>query len=138
MLLGVAEKLKSCVETALTFLYPDVCQHCYESRATQAEGYVCSKCWGNVRFIVPPICDRCGLPFEGEISDTFECANCRQIELHFTSARSSVAAKGMVLDIIHRWKYSALVLALCFPLVYLGNVARIAAIVGAALTATIN
>jgi ComF family protein len=97
--------LKSCAESALTFFYPDVCQYCYESRSTKAEGYVCSECWRNVRFIVPPICDRCGLPFEGEISDVFECANCRELELHFVHARSAVAAKDMVLELIHRWKY---------------------------------
>ena len=52
------------------------------------------------------MCDRCGLPFEGEISDRFECANCRELDLAFSTARSAVAAKGMVLDVIHRWKYS--------------------------------
>lgn len=100
------DKLKSSAETALTFLYPDVCQCCHQARATKAESYVCQKCWGDVRFIVPPICDRCGLPFEGEIGTTFECANCREMELHFSSARSAVAAKGLTLDVIHRWKYS--------------------------------
>jgi competence protein ComFC len=97
--------LKQCAEAALTFVYPDVCQHCHEGSATKDEGYVCSQCWRNVRFIVPPICHRCGLPFEGAITDTFECANCREMELHFTQARSAVAARGMVLEIIHRWKY---------------------------------
>ncbi len=52
------------------------------------------------------MCDRCGLPFDGEIGDSFECANCREMELHFSRACSTAAAKGMVLDIIHRWKYS--------------------------------
>lgn len=98
--------LQSCAEAALTFIYPDVCQHCLAARATAAEGYVCSGCWREVRFIVAPMCDRCGLPFEGAISDAFECANCQQMDLQFSSARSAVAAKGMVLDIIHRWKYS--------------------------------
>ena len=92
-------------EAALTFIYPDVCQHCHERKAVRSEGYVCSDCWRNVRFIVPPMCDRCGLPFEGEIGVTFECANCREMDLHFSRARSAVAAKGMTLEIIHRWKY---------------------------------
>ncbi len=90
----------------MTFIYPDVCQVCNQARATAPGGYVCSECWRQVRFIVPPMCDRCGLPFEGEISDRFECANCRELDLSFSTARSAVAAKGMVLDVIHRWKYS--------------------------------
>lgn len=99
------EQLRQFAQAGLTFLYPDVCQICRAHRATTAEGYVCSDCWRNVRFVVPPMCDRCGLPFEGEISDRFECGNCRELDLSFSTARSAVAAKGMVLDIIHRWKY---------------------------------
>lgn len=102
---SVVNVLKSCAESALTFFYPDICQYCLEARATRTDGYVCSGCWRNVRFIVPPRCERCGLPFEGEISDAFECANCQEMELHFSYARSAIAAKGMVLEIIHRWKY---------------------------------
>lgn len=90
----------------ISLVYPDVCQVCREAKATPREGYVCSECWSNVQFIVPPLCDRCGTPFEGEISDVFECANCQELDLQFSSARSAVAAKGMVLEIIHRWKYS--------------------------------
>lgn len=92
-------------EAALTFVYPDVCQHCHEARATRQEGYICQGCWREVRFIVPPMCDRCGLPFEGAVSDVFDCANCQEMDLRFTRARSAVAAKSMVLEIIHRWKY---------------------------------
>jgi ComF family protein len=106
MTLDLASGLKSFAESALTFLYPDVCQHCHERRATRAEGYVCSHCWRHVRFIVPPMCDRCGLPYEGEIGAAFECGNCREMDLRFSRARSAVAARGMVLDIIHRWKYT--------------------------------
>src|SRR5881397_3040005 len=98
--------LRRYAEAALTFFYPDVCQYCREASAGWPEGYVCSACSRNVRFIVPPRCERCGLPFEGAITDTFECANCREMELHFSYARSAVAAKGMVLEVIHRWKYS--------------------------------
>jgi competence protein ComFC len=106
MTLDLATGLKSLAESALTFLYPDVCQHCHEARATRADGYVCANCWRQVRFIVPPICERCGLPFEGEIGDAFVCGNCDELALHFSRARSAVAARGMVLDILHRWKYS--------------------------------
>jgi ComF family protein len=102
----VPARLKAIAEAALTFIYPDVCQYCHEERATREEGYVCARCWRQVRFIVPPLCERCGLPFEGEITDAFKCGNCREMDLHFSRARSCVAAQGMVLEIIHRWKYS--------------------------------
>ncbi len=41
MTLDATIKLGFWAETALTFFYPDVCQHCHENRATRAEGYVC-------------------------------------------------------------------------------------------------
>jgi competence protein ComFC len=86
-------------------VYPAVCQFCGEQRAAAADGYVCSRCWSQVRFIRPPFCDRCGLPYPGELTTTFECANCRELELHFCSARSAVVAGGVVLEAIHRYKY---------------------------------
>jgi ComF family protein len=106
MTLNLATGLKAFAESALSFLYPDVCQHCHAASATRPEGYVCGQCWRQVRFIVPPLCERCGLPFEGEIGATFQCGNCAEMDLHFSRARSAVAAQGMVLDILHRWKYS--------------------------------
>jgi ComF family protein len=92
-------------DTALSLFYPDACQVCGEERATAREGYVCPKCWQNLRFIRPPFCERCGLPFEGAITTSFECANCHEMELHFARARSVIAAKGMALELIHRYKY---------------------------------
>jgi ComF family protein len=105
MHLALPKKLKPWADAALGFVYPDVCQLCHEERATRDEGYVGAGCRAQVRFIEPPFCDRCGLPFEGEINASFQCTNCREMELHFSSARSAVAAHGPVLDAIHKYKY---------------------------------
>lgn len=94
------------VEAGLALLYPRACQLCGQHRATRAEGFVCPNCWRQVRFIRPPFCERCGLPFDGEISTPFECSNCKDMELHFRSARSAVTAKGVTLEVIHRYKYN--------------------------------
>jgi competence protein ComFC len=101
----LAVSISQCVEAGLALFYPRVCQLCQAERATPAEGFVGRKCWAGVRFIKPPFCERCGLPHEGDITTPFECANCRDLELHFSSARSAVAAKGVTLEIIHRFKY---------------------------------
>jgi len=98
---------KPWADTALSFVFPDVCQLCAAKRATKREGYVCEDCRAQVRCIDAPFCERCGLPFEGEITGTFECTNCREMELHFASARSAVTAQGPVLDAIHRYKYKS-------------------------------
>jgi competence protein ComFC len=102
---AIAATIQNSINTGLGFLYPEICRICETERATAKSGFVCSKCWTQVRFIRPPFCERCGLPFEGDITTTFECTNCREMELHFSSARSAVVAKTIVLEIIHRFKY---------------------------------
>jgi ComF family protein len=93
----------------LALFYPNTCQICGRERALPQEGYVCERCWarpGALRFIARPFCERCGLPFEGEITTRFECSNCREAELEFVYARAAVAARGLALEVIHRYKYS--------------------------------
>jgi competence protein ComFC len=101
--LGVT--FKNWLEAGLAFFYPPSCQFCGENRAEPDEGLVCPRCWSQVRFIKPPFCKRCGLPFEGDLTTPFECANCREMDLHFSAARSAVVANGVVLEAIHRYKY---------------------------------
>jgi competence protein ComFC len=90
----------------LNLLYPPVCQLCHGHRAETRDGFVCAKCRSHVRLIRAPFCDRCGLPFEGDLTTAFVCTNCNDLKLHFTSARSAVVAKTVVLEAIHRFKYS--------------------------------
>jgi ComF family protein len=99
-------KHQSWLNAGLGLLYPEVCQLCHKQRAVARDGFVCSSCWSHVRFIRAPFCERCGLPFEGDFTTKFECTNCREMELHFSSARSAVVAKTVVLEAIHRFKYS--------------------------------
>ncbi|HEV2692276.1 MAG TPA: ComF family protein [Verrucomicrobiae bacterium] len=103
---SVTGHLKPWLNKSLGLFYPEVCQLCNAERATADDGFVGPQCWAQVRFIRAPFCDRCGLPFEGDITTKFECTNCRELKLHFTSARSAVVAKTTVLEAIHRFKYS--------------------------------
>lgn len=103
--MSLLTSLRSISDSALGFIYPNVCQICGDERASTREGFVCSQCWHQVRFIKPPFCRRCGLPFGGEVTDSFECSNCRELEFDFSFARSAVSARGVVLEVIHRYKY---------------------------------
>lgn len=96
---------KSWLDAALSFLYPEVCQLCGQEPASPGNGYVGTNCRKKIEFIAPPICERCGMAFEGEITTAFECTNCREGDFAFAYARSAVAAKGTALEIIHRYKY---------------------------------
>jgi competence protein ComFC len=101
----LAAPVKSWLNTGLGFFFPEICQLCEAEHATAEDGFVGAKCWSHVRFIRPPFCKRCGLPFEGDLTTSFECTNCREMELHFSSARSAVVAKTVVLEAVHRFKY---------------------------------
>jgi ComF family protein len=105
MMTEMANLFRTALDTGLNLVYPPVCQICREERAGAAEGYVGPNCWSGVRFVSAPFCERCGLPFEGEMTHPFECANCQEMELHFRSARSAVVANALLLDVIHRYKY---------------------------------
>jgi len=103
---AVAESISSWLNAGLALVYPEVCQLCGAARATPAEGFVCAGCRAKVRFIERPFCERCGRPYQGEITGEFECPNCRGQELHFRQARSAVVACERMLEVIHRYKYS--------------------------------
>lgn len=96
----------SAVETALGLLYPEVCQLCLDETASARDGYVGAQCRRAVQFIRPPFCQRCGLPYDGDLTTSFECSNCRDLELHFSSARAAVVSKTVVREAVHRFKYS--------------------------------
>jgi competence protein ComFC len=86
-------------------IYPEVCQLCGNARATPSESFVCNACRSAVRYIEPPFCSHCGLPFQGAITDAFECAQCKEMQWAFSFARSAVIARDEVLEVIHRYKY---------------------------------
>lgn len=96
-------------ERFLALFYPEICQICRTAKATSAESYLCTTCrTGNdgIKFVEPPFCNCCGLPFEGDITVSFECANCREQQIHFRSARAAVKFTGVVKEVVHRYKYN--------------------------------
>lgn len=103
---AAAGKVQGWLNSGLALVYPEICQVCKDEPATPREGFVGSKCWSQVRFIRPPFCERCGLPFQGEITSEFVCTNCNELELHFSYARAAVVLKTIMLDVIHQFKYS--------------------------------
>jgi ComF family protein len=104
-MIPLLHSVKDCLNAGLALLYPEVCQICGEARASAVESYLCSSCRGSARLITRPFCERCGLPFEGAITTSFECSNCEAHDWSFSYARAAVIARDTVLEIIHRYKY---------------------------------
>jgi ComF family protein len=102
---ALAETFREHLDVGLAFFYPETCQLCRTEHATPEDGFVCALCRSQVRFIKPPFCERCGLPYPGDFTTPFECTNCREMKLHFSSARSAVVAHDIVRETVHRYKY---------------------------------
>ncbi len=96
---------KSFLNSGLAFIYPEVCQLCGDERATAEQSFLCTRCRASARFIEPPFCERCGFPFQGAITNRFECSKCRGREWFFSQARSAILARDQMLEVIHRYKY---------------------------------
>jgi competence protein ComFC len=101
----IAMSLKTWADATLNFIYPEHCRLCGQHRAAQSDSYVCEKCRAAVKFVEPPYCEHCGMPFRGALTTKFECGNCKELELHFDYARSAVIAGEKILGVIHRYKY---------------------------------
>lgn len=97
------EALRFACEGAGSLLYPPRCEIC----AAQIgwEEYLCETCGGKARRIEPPFCQTCSAPFDGDITTEFSCANCHDRHFHFTHAVSCFRSRGVVRELIHRFKY---------------------------------
>jgi len=100
-----ASSAKRWLDAALAFCYPEICQVCGKSRATPEQCFVCEKCSARLRRVQDPFCRRCGLPSQGAITTSYECANCQELRLSFSSARAAIIANDVALDLIHKFKY---------------------------------
>ena len=88
---------------AVSLWYPPFCEICSEPVARTR--YLCADCAGNAPRIRPPFCYTCSEPFEGEITETFTCANCAHRLLHFEAAVSAYRSRGVVRHLLHQFKY---------------------------------
>ncbi len=88
---------------ALTF--PEVCQVCNNAEAEPKTGFACQPCRQNARRILPPWCDQCGVPFDGELGTGLTCRDCHEDRWDFDNARALYSASGLVREVIHRFKY---------------------------------
>jgi competence protein ComFC len=90
-------------------IFPHVCEICGAAEAGPDDSFICGACRNSDRAIEPvepPFCQKCGLWFQGAITTQFRCANCADLNLQFTYARSAAKFKGLTKEIIHRYKYS--------------------------------
>ena len=94
------------IRSSWAIIYPEVCQICNERRANPDDGYVCENCISKITFINKSICDQCGNPFEGNLTECFNCSDCTFGRPHYKHARSPCTLEGPLQTLIHRNKYT--------------------------------
>src|SRR5437867_422610 len=91
-------------EAAIGLVYPRNCQLCETAMGEKERGVVCAACLGKVKYIAPPFCQRCALPFDGAVHEPFTCGYCQGLKFHFERAVAACRAEGVVRECIHRFK----------------------------------
>lgn len=96
--------LKQAVRAVGTLFYPPHCVNC--SIALENEESLCEECQKSMEPISAPFCEVCSQPFEGMFPSEFTCSNCEERDLSFSCSVSAYRSKGIVRELVHRFKYN--------------------------------
>jgi len=99
----VANLTQPLLRTLVELFYPSYCVGCGFAQTPGV--FLCDQCVASTPRIAPPFCHCCSRPFEGAITGEFCCPNCEDRALAFDCAVCVYQAKGVLRDLIHRFKY---------------------------------
>jgi ComF family protein len=89
-------------------MIPPVCLACRQPLATHDT--ICAGCWGSVKFIHPPVCDRLGIPLPydpggpGDVRPVSAAALADPPD--YECARAAAHFDGVIRNLIHAFKYA--------------------------------
>lgn len=87
----------------LDLLLPPRCLAC--GAVVAAEAPLCGSCWAQLRFLAPPLCTCCGLPFEHDLGPDALCGDCARERPPYERARAvfryDEASRGLILAFKH-------------------------------------
>jgi len=96
--------MRALIERYLQFLLPPQCQ-CCEKFLEEGQQGICPDCLSKIRWIEPPLCTLCGVPFLSSEVENHPCGACLTRGKYFTMARAVGYYEGPLREAIHRWKY---------------------------------
>ena len=82
--------------------YPRHCEGC--QKALLQEEHLCHDCWNKMEASAELCCEVCSYPLVSTDSKT--CSNCAERKLHFVAAVSAFCYRGLMKDLLARYKYS--------------------------------
>jgi ComF family protein len=83
---------------------PPRCPGCGE--VTAADHRFCAPCWGSLRFLGPPWCASCQLPFAFDRGEGAQCAECMTEPPPHDGVRAAVAYGDVAREVALKLKYS--------------------------------
>ncbi len=89
----------------IDIVFPPRCLACGAFLRLHPPPSLCEKCMQGIGFISPPLCPRCGMPFEGGQGSEHLCDQCIAEEKPFAVARSMARYEGSLHDAIQKFKY---------------------------------
>lgn len=87
----------------LDTVVPPLCLNC-KSEVSEPQS-LCARCWGQVRFLGPPHCVQCGMPFPHDLGAQVKCGVCLARPPFFEWMRSAVAYDDGSRDLILGFKH---------------------------------
>jgi ComF family protein len=88
----------------LDVLLPPLCLRCREPVVEPQS--VCGACWNGIRFLAPPWCAQCGIPFPHALGDDVRCGACLARPRAFSRLRAAIAYDEGSRDLILGFKHA--------------------------------
>lgn len=95
--------LQRAAEALADFLVPPLCLACHAPLASHQA--LCPRCWGQIDFIRPPLCDRLGLPMPFDVGGTMVSAAAAAAPPIYDRARAIARFEGPMRNLVHDLKF---------------------------------
>ena len=102
--MSLAPALRKSASWLLDAILPPRCLKCGEIVADL--GSLCGRCWPGLKFLGPPCCACCGLPFEFEMGEGSLCGACTADRPLYDRARAALTYDDASRDLILRFKHA--------------------------------
>ena len=102
--MSLAPALRKSASWLLDAILPPRCLKCGEIVADL--GSLCGRCWPELKFLGPPCCACCGLPFEFEMGEGSLCGACIADRPLYDRARAALTYDDASRDLILRFKHA--------------------------------
>ena len=99
-----APALRRSASWLLDAILPPRCLKCGEIVADS--GSLCGACWSALKFLGPPCCACCGLPFEFDMGDGSLCAACTAKRPLYDRARAALTYDDASRELVLRFKHA--------------------------------